>query len=260
MVRSLLYIVAFMLIILTGCFGKSERVRKPDKFIPQQKMEDVLLDLYISDGLLNNPRVRNDFNYKDSVQNYMDVIESHGYTKTVFEENLKYYFLQKPKIFEAIYDNVLAYLSRIEADMMQKREAAFRINRNLWTGKNTFNLPDEGTDNPVEFSIPLTGEGKYIITARILVYTDDQSIGPRTAVWFWKDDGTETGHRELWEPVMHEKNSKSEVITLTKDLRDTTFTHLQGRLLDHSPQSGHWEKHSQVTNIVVTHKPFEVVQ
>jgi len=260
MTGNKLYIVALMLIILTGCFSRNERVRKPDKFISREKMEDILFDLHISDGLLNNPTMRNEFNYKDSVQNYMDVIESHGYTKPLFEENLNYYFLRKPEKLELIYDNVLANLSRMEADLMQKRETTTRINRNLWTGKNSFNLPDEGTDNPVEFSIPLTGEGEYILTARILVFKDDQSIDPRTVVWFWKDDGTAAGYRELWETIMHEKSSRSETITLTRELRDTTFTHLRARLLDHSPQSGHWEKHSQVTGIVITYKPFEAVQ
>ena len=255
------YIISVILIVLSGCFGKGERAKKPEQLIPQQKMKDIIYDLYIADGLLNNPRVWNDFRDKDSIESYIDIIEAHGYSKKLFDENIDYYFLQKPKKFEAIYDNVLADLARIEADIIQQRESSSRTNRNIWNGRTSYNLPDDGTDNPVEFSIPIDDAGEYSITARIIVYDDDQSIEPRTEIWFWKDDGTEEGIRDYWETYYHEKSSRSVSLNMKKVLTDTTFTHLQGRLLDHSPKPGHWEKHSMVSNIVVVRRTlFNIVE
>lgn len=246
-----LALIAFL--VIAGC----KRYDKPGVLIKQEDMTKILLDLYIADGVLNNAAVKNDFSLNDSTENYMSVIKKHGYTMPEFEENIEYYFKSEPRKYEEIYDNVLAVLSGMLAKNIQDRGVKNPRNKNLWDGKASYRLPDDGTANPIEFSIPSQGPGKYLIRARLTIFTDDQTLNPRSNVYFWYDDGSEEGYRSGWDTVYYEKSSRSFGLKLNRELRDTNVTHIKGRLIDFTPQSGHWEMHSSISGITVSFNSFE---
>jgi len=116
-------------------------------------------------------------------------------------------------------------------------------------------MPDVSTSNPIEFSIELKGTGVYKIRFRALIHKDDQSENLATNIYFWYDDGSEEGKIEDWAKHIYEKSGRSEVLTLEKHLKNPLFTHLKGKLLDHSPQAGHWEMHSSLSGINITFEP-----
>ncbi len=252
-IKFIFILIPFIgLMVISGCSNDS----KPDVLIKKDKMTEILIDLYIADGLLQNNGVRNDFSSADSTENYIMVIEKHGYTMPEFEENIEYYFKFEPHKYEEIYDNVFAVLSGMLARNIQDSGIRNPGRKNLWEGKSSYRLPDDGTANPIEFSIPTEGLGKYLVRARITLFVDDQTLDPRSTVYFWYDDGTEEGNKDFWDTLYYEQSSRSVGLELSKELKDTNVTHLKGRLIDFTPQPGHWEMHSSISGINISFNPL----
>ena len=245
-------LIILLLVALQSCNKTTKSGIKQSEVIPEREMVDILCDLYLADGLLNYPPIRSDYSMKDSTANYVDVISKHGYTKEKVDNSMKFYFIDRPKKYAAIYDRVIEKLSGMEADVIARLSQSPSINRNLWNGERSYSLPDVGVNDPVEFSVRTEGLGEYVIKARIILYDDDQSIDPHSQIWFWYDDGTEEGVNIPWEKHNLEKNSRPVVITMQKELDDPRVTHIKGKFLNHTDQSGHWEKHAMVTNITIT--------
>lgn len=247
-INTVLLLITGMLLI-NACNKTNRSGIRSSEVIPPEKMTELLTDLYLADGLLNYPPIRSDYSQKDSIESYMDVIESHGLTKEKADRSMRYYFIDKPDKYEEIYDRVIENLSGMEAEVMQQLASKPDPERNLWNGERSYTLPDAGVNKPVEFSVRTEGLGEYIIRARITVYNDDQSIDPHALVWFWYADGSEEGRKIMWDKKKLKKNSRPEIIAMKQELNDPRVTHIRGRLLNHAPQSGHWEKHALVTNI-----------
>lgn len=253
--RSLLNLGVILLILIplftTGCFDRG-KAPKPRNMIPQEALTSILTEMYTADGLLNNPAVRKLYEHNDSIENYIDIIVHHGYTKKEFDVTIEYLFLHNPKKMKKAYETVLANLSRLEADNQKalERERS-AINRNYYTGKNNYTLPNDGVTSKVELNIPIDKAGQYTLSARILLYKDDQSDNPHISLWYWYDDGTPEGHIEPWDTLSLRKTDRSNLCTLTKKMDDPLATHLKGYLFNHTNKPGHWEKHAQISNISV---------
>lgn len=261
--RTVINLLVTLLIITplltTGCFNR-EKAPKPSGMISRSELTTILTEMYLADGLLNNPAIRKIHENKDSIENYMDIITLHGFTKNQFDETIEYLFLHKPKIMEEVYEDVLVNLSKLEADNQQAREEERTgLNKNLYTGKNNYSLPNEGVNARVELDIPLDKPGRYILKARILLYEDDQTENPHISLWYWYDDGTEEGHIEPWDTVGLAKTGRSKLFTLSKEMDDTLATHLRGYLFNHTDKQGHWEKHGQISNISLNYSEKEKI-
>lgn len=246
---NILPLLVMSLLLVTSCNKTNRSGVKHSEVIPPEKMTELLTDLYLADGLMNYPPIRSDYSENDSIESYIDVIDSHGFTKEKADKSMRYYFIDKPDKYEEIYDNVIENLSGMEAELMQKMANRTDPDRELWNGERSYSLPDAGVNNPLSFSIRTEGLGEYILRARITVYQDDQSIDPHALVWFWFDDGSEEGKKIMWDKKELKKNSRPETINMREKLDDPRVTHIKGRLLNHDPQTGHWEKHAIVTNI-----------
>jgi hypothetical protein len=246
------FLLAFFLLV-TGCHS-IEKNPKPENMIPGDKLSSIFTKMYLADGLLTNPNIRDEFEYKDSVQNYMDIIESYGYTKNDFEETISYLFINNPKKLQAAYDKSLAELSRMDAELKKEKDDNNKESalRNYYTGKPNISLPNDGVTNKIEVDIPIDRPGQYILKTRVLLYEDDQSIKPFINLWYWYDDGTPLGHIEPWDTLWLEKKSQSQLITHSKLMVDSLATNIRGFLFDHTDQPGHWEKHANFSNITFT--------
>lgn len=253
--KKIYILVIILAVIMLSCNKTTRSGIKRSEVIPEKEMVEILSDLYLVDGLLNYPPIRNEYSNKDSTENYIDVINKHGYTKEKVDNSMKYYFIDKPRKYEDIYDRVIEKLSGMEADVIQKLSRDPNLDRNLWNGERSYSLPDVGVNDPIEFSVPIEDPGEYVIKARIMLYQDDQSIDPHTEVWFWYDDGTKGGKKIPWERKDLVKNNRPTIITLRKELDDPRVTHIKGKFLGHTDQPGHWEKHAMVSNITITRKP-----
>lgn len=237
-----------LLTLILICISCSSGRNKKNRLIPSRDVVSILTDLYLADGLLTYPPVRTKYAAKDSISNYVDIIEKHGYTKERMDATIRYYFLRNPKKLEKIYDDVLARLSEVQSRLRIKPVTPPVTSTNLWTEKLNYSFPEGGT-NSVFFNIPLKDTGLYKLSLRILVFPDDQSQNPRINVFFWHADNKGTGVRDNWAAVNLPKDGRWHVYNLSKRLTDTIFTHLSGWLLDHDPKGGKWEQHAWIENI-----------
>jgi hypothetical protein len=253
--NRLRHISLLALIVLVLMFSACRKVEKPDVIIRQEVMTEILTDLYLADGLLNNAEIRRKFLHNDSTENYMRVIEKHGFTMADFDANIEYYLKTEPKMYEEIYDVILATLSEMEAQNIEATGNTDPSRTNLWKGKSSFRMPDDGTANPVEFSFRSKGSGKYTISARLNLFEDDQSVDPKATIYFWFNDGSEEGYMDFWESEVYTKQQGSQTIKFEKVLIDPRITHVKGRLIDFTQQQGHWEMHSSISGIKASYFP-----
>ncbi len=97
-IRLTQLLAALFLILVSGsCHNKIKTNAEHKNLIPENEFISILTDAYITDGLLSLPEIRSKFSSRDSVSNYIDIIEDHGYTYEAFNSTVKYYFIMKPK-------------------------------------------------------------------------------------------------------------------------------------------------------------------
>lgn len=241
-------------LIFLSCSGSGGKTKK-NQMIPSGEIVSILTDLYIADGLLYIQPIRIQFSAKDSIANYIEIIDSHGYTKDQMDKTLKYYFIKDPKELEKIYDEVLARLSEIQSRLEAEKPSSPEVSLSHWTGPSAYSVPESGINNTISFSIPVKDTGMYELSLTAIVYPDDQSLNPSINVFFWHADTSITGKRDYWETVNLPKDGKRHDYTLSKRLSDTTFTSFKGWLLYNDAKPGRWEKHAKVEKIIFRKAP-----
>ena len=249
--RQFLDKLSIFLVILMISFSCNKDNNKQEKIIPAKDLITILTELYVADGLLAYPPVRAQFSAKDSIVNYIEIIERHGYTKDRMDKTLQYYFQNNPEKLEKIYDQVLARLSETEAKLEEPVHPAPVNKINLWQGESSYSVPETGVNNRIWFDIPIKDNGYYQFSCTAILYADDQSLNPRVTIYFWHADSTKTGVSDNWNFQILTKDGQIHSYSLTKKLSDTTFTHIRGWLLDHDPMPGNWVKHAKIENIIL---------
>lgn len=251
--RSIHWIILIIIVIGNACRASDEKIKKTE-VIPKADLVPILVEMHLADGLLLTSKIRREYPGKDSISNYKDVFKKHNVTKEIFDRTIEFYEDEADNLND-LYDEVISELTRLQSEVEQNAREIIPddILFDLWNQKAVWNLPDDGRINRLAFEIPLTGLGKYVVTATIRMFQDDQSVDPKVTAFFWFDDGTEMGFRIPFETSIIKKNGKITVHTLIENLEDTRATHISGFLLDHTPQSGNWEKHADVLNVKVQH-------
>jgi len=253
--RFITKIIVIVLLIPGSSCGSGDYRTGKRHLIPAKDLVPIFTDLYLTDGLLSYQPVKNIFNAKDSIINYIEVIEKHGYTKAQMDNTMKYYFIHNPRKLQKIYDQVLAKLTEIESEI--EINTGTRPVYNLWNQKPTMTLPENGVHNPLFFSIPISDTGMYTFTFDCIIFGDDQSLNPRTLVYFWHTDSTQEGSKDYWDKTDLIRDGIRHSYTISKRLKDTAFTHISGYLHDCDPQSIRWEKHSAFSNMLLTKGKIE---
>jgi hypothetical protein len=254
-IRPVIRIILSLLIIYAvSCTNDNHKIRKRD-LIPVNELVPLLTDLYIGDGLLQYPGVRDKFLNKDTISSYLDIIKKHGYTKEKVDKTLQYYFVNDSKKLQKIYDMALARLSEIQS--RAETEKAVQVTNDIWDQKTSFTVPDEGTNNSIYFNIPIRDTGFYSLTLTAIIYKNDQSINPRITVFFWKADSAGKQVKKFWDKVDLVKDDLKHNYVAIGRVSDTSFKHISGFLLDGDPQNGRWEKHAKINDIKLTKGPPE---
>jgi len=248
-------LIALSAVFSISCSKTGDNQIKKSDIIPQKEFVSLLTDLYISDGLLSIPLIKDIFQMKDSTLNYIDVIRSHGYTKEKVDLTFKYYFMNDPKKLEKIYDQVIAKLSEIQSRL--ESQVSVTPTFNLWNMRHSYSIPSDGVHNKLSFSIPVHDTGTYYFMFDAQVYPDDQSANLRTKIFFWKPDSTKDGVIKYWSPSYYIRDGEKHSYTIRNTLTDSTFTHINGWLLEHDSQPGRWIKHVKITNIRVFKSDIE---
>jgi hypothetical protein len=245
--NQLIMVMIIPLTFLISCKSSQSRIR----IIPTKDLVDVLTEIYVADGLLAFPPIRLKFSSRDSLANYVDIIQNHGYTKERMDYTMRYYFEKKPEKLENIYDQVLTRLNEKQALLEKEVPPSPVISNNLWKGPGSIAVTGTGVNNPVWFSISIKDTGNYTFSFTTAVYTDDQSLNPKVTVFFWRTDSSKTEFRIYWPGVTLPKDGQEHNYSLSKRNSDPAMTHISGWLLDSDPKEGQWGKHAKIENIVL---------
>ena len=110
--RRLKYFVPLLFLLVTACKEKFPSV--PADIIPLKKMENILMDMHISDAVAET-RTMGDINEKKiSEQYYLQIYKNYGITKADFLKSYLFY-QNNPVLLNKLYDELLSEMSKREA-------------------------------------------------------------------------------------------------------------------------------------------------
>ena len=233
--------------VLLSCIGKNNST-----YIPRSEFVAILADVHLADAYYA-AHFDQSKSHNDSINFYNKILENYGYTKAQFDTTLKFYSVHSDK-FDLLYEDVITLLNKTEQDIYQNRPIEIELAENIWFGKNSWYLPEEGTQKKVPLSLELKGKGKYVISFNYKVYHDDQSKNLRLNLYFSSDSGAKP-KKDTLKTIVYSKDARTSIATITKELKDSTLTHLKGYLLDHDEKKGKWEKHVMIEGLKVYYTP-----
>ncbi len=246
----LLLLVAFLFLMFTiSCLKENYGRPVPKRMIPEKDFVLILKDLYLTDGLLTVPEIRDEFPGKDSIAAYNDIITSHGYTKNAMDNTLEYYFIKKPRRLVKLYDRILGELTELDIRLSNLPVDITLPENNQWNGLSSYTFPDpSGTVNP-EFSLPLNSQGHFTLSFTATIFPFDQTVNPQLIAWFCNADSSETGKKYFLPPVKYIRDGYPHIYTLTDTNKLYTRVILKGNLYEceNNPESG--ERYGRIDNI-----------
>ena len=99
--KKLLFFAIAVLLALSSC----NRDKRPDVFIEEAKMIDILTDAYLMEAQLNLMKMSGKDVSDLQVDYYRQLFEHYGITDTIFEQNMAYY-THHPSQLERMMDSV----------------------------------------------------------------------------------------------------------------------------------------------------------
>ena len=113
--RFLKCFIVFGLLFLAGCKEKFPSV--PSDVIPMKKMQNILIDMHISDALAENKTMGAVITERNlSQQYYLQIYKNYGVTKEEFLKSYLFY-QNNPILLNQLYDNVLSEMSKRESQI-----------------------------------------------------------------------------------------------------------------------------------------------
>ena len=253
------FITLVCVFLLVACQTAEDKVKKSE-VIPVDELVPILVEMHLADGLFQAVNMRVKYPGRDSISNYLDILKKYNVSKEIFDRTIEFYENDPDKLND-LYEEVISELTKFQSEVQQIGRQKLPDDQmvNIWNLKAIWHLPDDGMTNCIEFNIPVSEPGNYILSAIIRMHLDDGSNNPRVTAYFWFDDGTESGFRIPFESSPIEKNSRIRTHSLSLNLENTRVTHIRGFLLDHDPKSGHWEKHADILNVKLQVIPSQSV-
>jgi len=246
------FLILILFSVITGACSSRKNKLDRSNLIPEKELTSLITDLYITDGLLSLPEIRNWYPQIDSLSGYKEVLEKHGYTKKNMDKTMKYYFIKNPKKLIKIYDQVLATLSEMES--RYTKEVTLMQNRasNLWRGKDFYSFPDSSAPDSTDFDITVNIPGTYTLSFTVTLYPDDQSVNPRITAYTCHPDSVETGKRQYIKTLNYIKDGQPHTYLLIIKAQKKSEYHLRGKLFSFDNCLDNWEKHLRIEKIFYT--------
>ena len=238
-------IVSFL---TASCSDKSDKTEYND-LIPEKTLVSILTEVHMADGLLFLPKIRSMYSERDSVENYVDIIEKYGYSKATMDRTMKYYFIKKPKKLIGIYDKILDKLSEMESYYAREEEKARSLFEDQWTGVRSYYLPDPKGNDSLNFDLKLDKPGLYALTFTVTLFPSDQSVRPHFTAYLCHPDSIETGKRTYLPAIDYIKDGYPHTYVFSKEIDTKSFAHLKGWFYDYENCRDDWQKHVRIDNI-----------
>jgi hypothetical protein len=242
--------IILFLLLLYSCADKKEGGGPVQaKIIPEKDFVSILSDLYLTDGLLIISQIRDEYPEKDSLDAYIDVIKSYGYTKEAMDVTIEHYLLKKPKRLIKIYDQMLAELTELDTRLSNIPDESPQPYNNEWNGLRFYNFPDPSTTENPEFSYLIKTHAFYSITFTVTIYPFDQSANPRFLVWLCRADSSETGKKYYLPSIKYIKDGLPHNYIVTGINEKNSPVILKGNLYEREDNPEEGERYGRIDNI-----------
>ncbi|MDQ1332686.1 MAG: hypothetical protein QG576_721 [Bacteroidota bacterium] len=246
-IRVIILTTLFIAIMSGACNNKGG-IDKGD-LIPEKVFISILTDVYLADGLLSLSQINDRFSSKDSVTNYIEIIESYGYTKRSMDNTVKYYIVNKPKRFIRIYDQVLGHFSKMESLLIDEPDKTLVYEPNPFDVNYSHKLPDpEGSEKP-GFDFVLTPPANYNLTFTVTVYPDDKSVNPCFTAFLCNADTTKIQRVEFLPLIKYQKNGLPYTHTISGRIEGNDTLILKGWFYDYENRPDIQGQHALIENI-----------
>jgi len=223
------------------------------KLIPRKDFISILTEIYLSRSYFSFEGIYNPV-WQDSIPYNRHIVERHGYNWAQFDSTVSWY-CSRPRRFQEIYETVIRNLNELDRKIYEELDPPSE----LWAGDTVhFLFGDNGRDS-VAANVLLRGVGSYVLSARIRVYPQDESINPRIELYLWRADTTAYGVFDtLWIAPLRRDGLMYEYRFERTLLPGNEFTHLRGNWLhsDRNDVDTLWTKHAEIKDISVYHIPI----
>jgi hypothetical protein len=117
--KQLIGILLFAALLsgLSSCYSTS--VEKPDKLIPKEKFEQMLLDVYLIQGITTGAEKPEELKKITQTDLYFSVLKKYNVADTVFIRSLIYYS-SFPKEYEKMHAQIINSLNESEQQFKPK--------------------------------------------------------------------------------------------------------------------------------------------
>lgn len=202
-------IISFLIIcfLAASCWQRKNEVDGKNA-IPENKMIDIITDLYLTDGLLIMPVVHHWYEVKDSISAYRDVISKHGYSKEDFDRTMRFYFIKRPKQLMKMYEQSLARLSEMETRYDQQAQLMQARVSNYWTGRRTYSSPGPVGSDSTGFDIKLDFWNIYYLSFTATVLPEDETVNSRPVIYTCHADSALNGTRHYVNTIDYIKDGQ----------------------------------------------------
>lgn len=238
------------LIILSFLFMFSCRSEKEKSIIPEKTFSKILYEIYLANGLIVLPEIHDKYFPRDSVANYTDIIESHGYTKEAMDRTLKYYFTEKPKRLIRIYDQAIGQLTRIESMLEKEMDEEMPVqDAGLWKGSPSYLITGISDTSKLYFDYIFYSAGDYTLKFTVTMYPSDQSLNPCFTAFTCRADSLSTGKREYIRGIEYIKDGQPHTYNYVIRIHDNLPCIIKGHLIDFENNPSEISRHVKVEEI-----------
>ncbi len=249
LIRNIL-IFSFIAILVASCNRTSNKSNYKGRIISKTKMIHFLIDLHKTDEILKSYDLSDrNLSTHDSLSYYNYLLKKYKINYSDFERSLAYYFSNTEQFYQ-MYNIVLDSI-RKEHNILDSSQLGNRKNKNLWRGRQYYLIPfHDYTEDSIPFRIKYPKPGKYILTAEIAVYNDDQTYNFHMLMYAKYANGLVDSVKKR----IFLKDSKFHKYTLKINLTDTVQpVELGGNLLAYTKTI---YMHVKVRNIWLTRQPI----
>lgn len=117
------YILMMLLFVLASCgFFRAPGKDKCDKILSKSQMTDILIDMYMLEAFIREYQQIEPKAKDSAVYYYNALFKRHGIERTVFEEALDCYLLDRREM-DIIHEEMLNRLSLIESEVGKRQES-----------------------------------------------------------------------------------------------------------------------------------------
>ena len=92
-------------VLLSTAFACSRGMEKPEVFLDEPQMIDVMTDSYLIEAMLGQMKSEGKDIAQFQAEYYSQMFEHYGINDSVFEQNMRYY-THHPEILERVMDSV----------------------------------------------------------------------------------------------------------------------------------------------------------